>query len=103
MEAIANIGVISFHAQCLAAGCRLEDIGFGVGLRLLEILSFREKGSKRDIRLLDVLKFVHTSLWKYLFGHQARDLEQSNTVSSQLRAGVYSSLPRVDIFPLSLG
>ena len=60
--------------------CRLEDTGFGVGLRLLEILSFREKGSKRDIRLLDVLKFIHTSLWKYLFGHHARDLEQSNTV-----------------------
>jgi hypothetical protein len=91
------------HARCLAAGCRLEDIGFGVGLRLLEILSFREKGSKRDIRLLDVLKFVHTSLWKYLFGHQARDLEQSNTVSSQLSAGVYISLPGVDILPLSLG
>ena len=62
-------------------GRRLEDTGCGVGLRLLEILSFREKGSKRDIRLLDVLKFVHTSLWKYLFGHHARDLEQSNTVS----------------------
>ncbi len=59
---------------------RLEDTGFGVGLRLLEILSYREKGSKRDIRLLDVLKFIHTSLWKDLFGHQARDLEQSNTV-----------------------
>ena len=91
------------RARCLATGCRLEDIGFGVGLRLLEILSFREKGSKRDIRLLDVLKFVHTSLWKYLFGHQARDLEQSNTVSSQLSAGVYISLLGVVILPLSVG
>ncbi len=62
---------------------RLEDIGVGVGLRLLEILCFREKNSKRDIRLLDVLKFVHTSLWKYLFGRQAKDLEQSNTVGEQ--------------------
>lgn len=70
-----------------SGGRRLEDTGFGVGLRLLEILSFREKGSKRDIRLLDVLKFVHTALWKYLFGHHARDLEQSNTVS--LAAALY--------------
>lgn len=54
-----------------------------MGLRLLEILCFREKNSKRDIRLLDVLKFVHTSLWKYLFGRQAKDLEQSNTVGMQ--------------------
>ncbi len=51
-----------------------------MGLRLLEILCFREKGSKRDVRLLDILKFVHSTLWKYLFGRQARDLEQSNTV-----------------------
>ena len=62
------------------AGRRLEDIGFRVGLRLLEMLCFREKSSKRDVRLLDVLKFVHSTLWKYLFGRQARDLEQSNTV-----------------------
>lgn len=61
---------------------RLEDIGFRVGLRLLEMLCFREKSSKRDVRLLDVLKFVHSTLWKYLFGRQARDLEQSNTVRS---------------------
>ncbi|CAK0762156.1 hypothetical protein CVIRNUC_002928 [Coccomyxa viridis] len=68
---------------------RLEDTGFGVGLRLLEILSFREKGSKRDIRLLDVLKFVHTSLWKYLFGHHARDLEQSNTAEDEYMISDY--------------
>lgn len=59
---------------------RLEDTGFEVGLRLLEFLCFREKGSKRDVRVLDILKFIHSSLWKYLFGRQARDLEQSNTV-----------------------
>jgi hypothetical protein len=64
----------------LCTSYRLEDTGFGVGLRLLEMLCFREKSSRRDIRLLDILKFVHTILWKYLFGRQARDLEQSNTV-----------------------
>lgn len=67
---------------------RLEDIGFRVGLRLLEMLCFREKSSKRDVRLLDVLKFVHSTLWKYLFGRQARDLEQSNTVSHLFSIGL---------------
>lgn len=60
--------------------CRLEDTGFEVGIRLLEFVCFREKGSKRDIHVLDILKFIHSSLWKYLFGHQAKDLEQSNAV-----------------------
>lgn len=60
--------------------CRLEDLGLGVGLRLLEVLCYRDRNCKRELRLLEALKFVHSSLWKYLFGHQAKDLEQSNTV-----------------------
>lgn len=76
----------NFSVQSTFLACRLEDVGFGVGLRLLELLCFREKASKRETRLLDALKFVHTVLWKYLFNHQARDLEQSNTVSSRIAA-----------------
>lgn len=64
--------------------CRLEDAGTGVGLRLVELLCFREKTSRRETRLLDALKFVHSVLWKYLFGRQARDLEQSNMVGPAL-------------------
>lgn len=62
-------------------------MGRGVGLRLLETLYHRERGGKRDTRLLDVLKFVHTTLWKYIFGRQARDLEQSNAVRCPGRPG----------------
>ncbi|KAK9835153.1 hypothetical protein WJX81_001806 [Elliptochloris bilobata] len=68
---------------------RLEDVGRGVGLRLLETLCHRERGGKRDTRLLDVLKFVHTTLWKYLFGRQARDLEQSNAVDDEYMISDY--------------
>ena len=71
---------IGHSARRLSVLRRLEDVGRGVGLRLLETLYHRERGGKRDTRLLDVLKFVHTTLWKYLFGRQARDLEQSNAV-----------------------
>jgi len=60
---------------------RLEDVGHGVGVRLLEVLAYRERAGRRETRLLDILRFVHSTLWKYLFGRQAKDLEQSNTVS----------------------
>lgn len=63
---------------------RLDTVGFGVGVRLLELLSYRERNSRRDLKLLDALRFVHTTLWRYLFGRPAKDLEQSNNV----RAGV---------------
>lgn len=59
---------------------RLEDVGFGVGLRLLELLVFRERNSKREIQLLKALLFLQTTLWRYLFGRDAQDLEQSNNV-----------------------
>ena len=60
---------------------RLEDIGFGVGLRLLELLVYRERGSKREVQLLKALVFLQTTLWRYLFGRDAQDLEQSNAVT----------------------
>lgn len=59
---------------------RLEEVGQCVGVRLLEILTYRERAGRRETRLLDILRFVHTSVWKYMFGRQASDLEQSNTV-----------------------
>lgn len=62
---------------------RLDEVGYGVGLRLLEVLAYRERGQRRETRLLDMLKFVHSTLWRYLFGRQARDLEQSNTAEDE--------------------
>ncbi|EFJ34484.1 hypothetical protein SELMODRAFT_266777 [Selaginella moellendorffii] len=55
---------------------RLEDQGYGVGLRFLELLCHREKGNKREIRLLGILSFVHTTVWKSLFGKVADSLEK---------------------------
>lgn len=64
---------------------RLDIVGFGVGVRLLELLSYRERSSRRDLKLLDALRFVHTTLWRYLFGRPAKDLEQSNNVRAGAR------------------
>lgn len=55
-------------------------MGYGVGIRLLELGCFRDRAGRRDLHVLDALRFIHTPLWKSLFGHAARDLEQSNTV-----------------------
>ena len=62
---------------------RLEDLGHGVGASLLELLCWRERGGKRTPTALDAVKFAHSSLWRALFGRQARVLEQSNTVRSR--------------------
>ncbi len=46
---------------------RLDEVGHGVGLRLLEVLAYRERGQRRETRLLDMLKFVHR--WAHCMKH----------------------------------
>mmetsp|Transcript_14457 Transcript_14457/g.19956 ORF Transcript_14457/g.19956 Transcript_14457/m.19956 type:complete len:193 (+) Transcript_14457:44-622(+) len=55
---------------------RLEEIGRRVGEKVLELLCFREKASRREIRLLGMLSFIHTTVWKCLFGKAAESLER---------------------------
>ena len=60
--------------------CRLETLGVEVGVRLLELLTFREKTPKRKQRVIDILRFIHSTLWPYMFGKTADSLEQANAV-----------------------
>ncbi|KAI9034324.1 NO signaling/Golgi transport ligand-binding domain-containing protein [Hyaloraphidium curvatum] len=56
---------------------KLSDFGFRVGIRSLELITWREKGSKRETRILNILYFIHSIVWKSLFGKQADALEKS--------------------------
>ncbi|CAN0008822.1 unnamed protein product [Discosporangium mesarthrocarpum] len=56
---------------------KLEEAGYGMGLRVLELLTFRERQQKRKIRLLPVLQWVSSNVWKALFGKTADSLERS--------------------------
>lgn len=64
---------------------RLDKVGFEVGLRLLELLSYREKTLKRKPEVLDVLRFIHSTAWPYMFGKNADDLQQAAAVSVERR------------------
>ncbi|CAI2173551.1 5884_t:CDS:2 [Funneliformis geosporum] len=56
---------------------KLNDLGYRVGTRLLELIVWRDKNSKRETRVLGILYFIHTTVWKTLFGKQADTLEKS--------------------------
>ena len=56
---------------------RLESSGYGVGLKILELLAYRSREYRREIRLMSALQFVSTSVWKSLFGKPADSLERS--------------------------
>jgi hypothetical protein len=55
----------------------LESSGYGVGLKVLELLAYRSKEYKRETRLMSVLQFVSSQVWKSLFGKPADSLERS--------------------------
>ena len=52
---------------------RLEDAGVGIGQRVLELGCLREKSSKRETRMLGILQFITSVVWKMLFGSAAKD------------------------------
>ncbi|CAK4072895.1 unnamed protein product [Aphanomyces euteiches] len=62
----------------------LESAGYGVGVRVLELLSYRDVNGniskeklRRETRLLNMLQFVVSVCWKTLFGKPADGLERS--------------------------
>lgn len=56
---------------------RLESSGYGVGLKMLELISYRNREYKRETRLMNILHFVSTQVWRALFGKPADSLERS--------------------------
>lgn len=56
---------------------RLESAGYGVGLKVLELVAYRSKETKRETRIMNMLQLVSSSVWKALFGKAADSLERS--------------------------
>ena len=60
---------------------RLNEQGYPLGLRLLSLLNYRQppRHQDRPTRILPLLQFIHSTLWKHLFGRAADALERSST------------------------
>lgn len=68
---------------------KLNNLGYRVGLRLLELVSLRENfnnnlassgksnTAQRHVRVLEILQFVKESIWPCIFGKEADNLEKS--------------------------
>lgn len=56
----------------------MEDLGHPVGVRLFELTVFRER-LRRDTKLLNMIQFIHSTLWKVIFGRSADSIERSTS------------------------
>ena len=56
---------------------RLEDMGFGIGQKFAEVVAVREKTSRRETRIVNMLQYISNVVWKHLFNKAADNLEKS--------------------------
>ncbi|KAL9096950.1 MAG: hypothetical protein Q9165_000914 [Trypethelium subeluteriae] len=82
---------------------RLNLQAYPLGLKLLDLLLYREppRTSLRPTRILALLQFIHTTLWRHLFGRPADALERSTSADSEYMitdneplVNTYISVPR---------
>eukprot|EP00917_Polyrhabdina_sp_WS-2016_P031651 GHVP01067469.1.p1 GENE.GHVP01067469.1~~GHVP01067469.1.p1 ORF type:complete len:170 (+),score=25.91 GHVP01067469.1:170-679(+) len=63
---------------------RLHEIGTRIGTKVLDLVCAREKGYKREIKILGILTFVSQICWKFLFGKTAELLKTHDTEGEYL-------------------
>lgn len=71
---------------------RLANYGKFIGERLLDVIFLRERGYKRETKLLATLIFIKSTIWKNLFGKEADKLERSNDDPKTCQSPLLSSL-----------
>jgi trafficking protein particle complex subunit 5 len=88
---------------------RLEGNGYSVGLKVLELSAYRIGNNmtgvgrsssssapdyKREIKLMNVLQFISTTVWKSLFGKVADSLERSIDHADEFMIVDYAPITR---------
>ena len=56
---------------------RLEESGYNIGHRVIEMVGARERITKRETRIVSMLQFVSNVVWRHLFNKAADNLERS--------------------------
>ncbi|XP_013788437.1 trafficking protein particle complex subunit 5-like [Limulus polyphemus] len=57
---------------------KLSDLGYHVGQRMVDLLFVRERNFKRETKLLNMLVFIKSVMWRAVFGKEADKLEHAN-------------------------
>eukprot|EP01031_Cornospumella_fuschlensis_P034937 gene34937-42312_t len=75
---------------------KLETAGFGIGQRVVELVSCRDRVTRRETRIVSILQYVSQVLWKYLFNKTADNLERS--MQNEDEYMIHESAPLVNTY-----
>jgi hypothetical protein len=56
---------------------KLEEAGYGIGQKISELVGCRERMTKRETRIVNMLQLVSNVVWRHLFNKAADNLERS--------------------------
>lgn len=82
---------------------RLASSAYPIGVKLLDLLLYRlpPRTASRPTRLLELLQFIHTTLWRSLFNRTADNIEQNNEnknnymiIDNEPLVNTYISIPK---------
>lgn len=82
---------------------RLNRAGYPIGVKLLDLLLYRQplRSAQRPTRILELLQFIHGTMYRALFSRSADALEQSTTkkneymiVDNEPVVNTYISIPK---------
>lgn len=75
---------------------QLSSFGYPIGEKILEITFLRDKGHKRELKIVNMLQFVHNNLWKHLFNKNADGIQKSTEDKYEYR--IIENTPIVNRF-----
>lgn len=64
---------------------KLSSLGYPIGEKVLELCYCREKNFKREIKISNMLLFIHNNVWKMLFNKTADGLQRSSEDEEEYR------------------
>jgi len=113
LRMIIFLGCSLFVVRCSSFGGwgggdgRLNTLGYRIGQRVLELLTWRnESGSrapKREIRFLLALRSIHAPVWRAVFGKQADAIEKSVENDDECTSGLPGAVSVHCTYPPIMG
>eukprot|EP01038_Epipyxis_sp_PR26KG_P010200 gene10200-13723_t len=71
---------------------KLEESGYSVGQRVIELICCRDRLTKRETRIVNMLQYISNVIWKHLFGKAADNLERSTENEDEYMIHEYSPI-----------
>jgi hypothetical protein len=68
------------------------------GSRVLELSVWRDRPGRRETKVLSILTFIQTVVWKSLFGAPADDIQKSTANEGEYY--LIENLPLINKYPL---